>query len=63
MKTQKKKRHKKARRIMIIASLRMSKELGIEFDRNNMENIRDAYILSFGMSVLVKRFDIASIVA
>ena len=59
----KKKRQKKARRIMLIAAVRMSKDLGIEFDRNDMENIRDLYISNYGLNTLVKRFDIASIVA
>lgn len=48
---------------MIIAALRMSKHLGIKFNRNDMENIRDIYISNFGLNSLVKRFDIASIVA
>mgnify|MGYP003347398841 CR=1 FL=1 len=59
----KKKRQKKARRIMLIAALRMSKDLGIEFNRNTMEDIRDEYTLTYGLNSLVKRFDIASIVA
>jgi len=48
---------------MLIAAVRMSKDLGIEFDRNDMENIRDLYISNYGLNTLVKRFDIASIVA
>jgi hypothetical protein len=59
----KRKRQKKARRIMLIAALRMSKDLGVEFNRNDMENIRDMYISNYGLNTLVKRFDIASIVA
>jgi hypothetical protein len=59
----KRKRQKKARRIMLIAALRMSKHLGIKFNRNGMEDIRDKYILMHGLNSLVKRFDIASIVA
>jgi len=59
----KRKRQKKARRIMLIAASRMSKDLGIKFDRNDMENIRDIYISNYGLDTLVKRFDIASIVA
>lgn len=48
---------------MLIAALRMSKDLGVEFNRNDMENIRDMYISNYGLNTLVKRFDIASIVA
>jgi hypothetical protein len=59
----KRKRQKKARRIMLIAALRMSKDLGVQFNRNDMENIRDMYISNYGLNTLVKRFDIASIVA
>jgi hypothetical protein len=59
----KKNRQKKARRIMILASIRMSKSVGIKFNRVYMEEIRDVYMDMFGVDSLTRRFDIASIVA
>jgi hypothetical protein len=59
----KKNRQKKARRIMILASIRMSKSIGVKFNRVCMEEIRDVYMDMFGVDSLIKRFDIASIVA
>jgi hypothetical protein len=59
----KKNRQKKARRIMILASIRMSKSIGVKFNRVCMEDIRDVYMDMFGVDSLIRRFDIASIVA
>lgn len=59
----KKNRQKKARRIMILASIRMSKSIGVKFNRIYMEEIRDVYMDMFGVDSLTRRFDIASIVA
>ncbi len=59
----KKNRQKKARRIMIITAIKMSKTIGIKFNRINMEDIRDEYLNKHGVDRLIKRFDIASIVA
>jgi hypothetical protein len=59
----KKNRQKKARRIMLLAAIRMSKEIGIKFDRINMEETRDIYMCKYGVDSLIRRFDIASIVA
>ena len=62
MKT-KKNRQKKARRIMILACIRMSKSIGVRFNRVQMEETRDIYMNTFGVDSLIRRFDIASIVA
>lgn len=62
MKTKKKNRQRKARRIMLVATIRMCKDLGINFDRKNMESIRDIYVNVFGIDKLVRSFDIASII-
>lgn len=59
----KKTRQKKARRIMIITAIKMSKTIGVKFNRINMEDIRDEYLNKYGVDRLIKRFDIASIVA
>jgi hypothetical protein len=59
----KKNRQKKARRIMILASIRMSKSIGVKFNRIQMEETRDIYMNTFGVDSLIRRFDIASIVA
>lgn len=59
----KKNRQKKARRIMILASIRMSKIIGVKFNRVCMEETRDIYMDMFGVDSLIRRFDIASIVA
>lgn len=59
----KKSRQKKARRIMILASIKMSKSIGIKFNRIQMEETRDMYMDKFGVDSLIRRFDIASIVA
>lgn len=59
----KKNRQKKARRIMLLAAIRMSKNIGIDFNRRNMEETRDVYMNIKGVDSLIKRFDIASIVA
>lgn len=48
---------------MLIAAMRMSKALKLRFDRREMDVIRDEYISIFGINSLVRRFDIASIVA
>jgi hypothetical protein len=48
---------------MILASIRMSKSVGIKFNRVYMEEIRDVYMDMFGVDSLTRRFDIASIVA
>ena len=48
---------------MLIAAMRMSKALKLQFNRRDMDAIRDKYILIFGINSLVRRFDIASIVA
>ena len=48
---------------MLLAALRMSRDLKKQFNRREMELIRDEYMSNFGINSLVKRFDIASIVA
>ena len=48
----KKNRQKKARRIMILASIRMSKSIGVKFNRVCMEDIRDVYMDMFGVDSL-----------
>ena len=48
---------------MLLAAIRMSKEIGIKFNRINMEETRDIYMCKYGVDSLIRRFDIASIVA
>ena len=48
---------------MILACIRMSKSIGVRFNRVQMEETRDIYMNTFGVDSLIRRFDIASIVA